>query len=119
MHHKKIIDHVWNNSYIFCVVFDKKGTILKANNHALKICGTNPVNKNVSEIFMNFGHPEMLDFSPTKTQEKRLINIATRENLPVSLYFNFYHLGDEILAIGEVDNAEIEVMRSTLIDTNN
>ncbi|MFW6227113.1 MAG: sensor histidine kinase, partial [Bacteroidota bacterium] len=100
-------------------VFNNKGIIQKANKYAREIHGADPVNKNVNEVFVNFGNPEDLDLSPTHNQARRLVNITSINSIPISLYFKFFTSADNTLALGEINNSEVETMRNSLIETNN
>ena len=110
---------LWNDSSLYCLLTDRNGIVKKASVNAEALFGDSLINKSVNDIFIYFdGNFDISNFV-TDPGKKHILNISTKDNLPESFYFNFYEIDGNILAIGELNTGEIQLMKRTLIETNN
>lgn len=114
-----LINHFWSNSSSICLLLDKNNRIEQANNFAIEITGSSLIGQIFHEIIVDFKENISIRELIGKSDKKILLNITTTTGLPSTFYFNFYELTDKsILAVGEANSIEIELMRKTLFEVN-
>jgi signal transduction histidine kinase len=116
---EQLINYMWNDSSIICLIIDKDGIIQQANVFAETLTGKKLKNMLINEVFINFNRPLNINEYLIIPGKKIIINIDTASKLPSSYYFNFYDLGTSIMAIGEANNMEMESMGKAIIELNN
>jgi signal transduction histidine kinase len=99
--------------------FDKQERLSYANRHAREVLGIDPVGKKSVEIFIDFSGTFSLAKAVGEQAAAQLLNITSASGLPQTYYFSFFEHHDGILAIGQIDAHELDLLRKELVDTNN
>lgn len=141
---KRITDaiarYVLDEAALILLVLDRAGTLLRANAYACRLIGLNaggacpqapdagasPASGSLAavlperfpDILVDFTHGVTLSGMLERPDIPHLLNIRTAGGLPQTFYFRFLDLGPEILAVGEINNLEIETLRKNLILAN-
>jgi signal transduction histidine kinase len=95
------------------------GEIIKANSFAERLAGRPLSATHIKDFFTDFN--ASLDIEKLLQDEitKALFNVNTFRNLPETFYFTSFKIPEGMLLIGELNNAEAEDMRNTMISLNN
>jgi len=113
-----LINYLWNNSSLICLIINKDGFVQHANAYAGILTGKDLIGMSINEIFVHFDKPMIVSDYLTQPLKKEILNIETSKQLPSSYYFQFYELDNSVLALGEANSMEIELMRNTLLELN-
>jgi len=113
-----LLDFIDNNSNIIVLIFNDNGKIIKSNNFFIKFTGKNEDNITLKEVFVDF-HLLISEQIYQKHDNPILINISTKNGIPQTFYFRIYPIENYFLAIGEMNNIEIEELRISLLQLNN
>jgi signal transduction histidine kinase len=99
----------------FCI--NSEGKITKANEFTKNLTGIELIGINIKEVIIDFG--KSLNMSELAEKENNiLLNIKTKTGLPSTYYFKFIKTDNSIIAIGEANNIEIELLRKNLLELN-
>ena len=99
--------------------FDKQERLSYANRHAREVLGIDPVGKKSGEVFLDFRGTFSLAKAAREQVSAQLLNIASSSGLPQTYYFSFFECPGGILAIGQIDSRELDLLRKELVETNN
>lgn len=99
--------------------FDKQERLVYANRHACEVLGSDPLGRASDEVFLDFRGVFSLTRAAREQASSQLLNIASSSGLPQTYYFSFFEYSDGILAIGQIDSRELDLLRKELVDTNN
>jgi transcriptional regulator with GAF, ATPase, and Fis domain len=113
------IRYLHEEAPVFFLTLNRHGTILDANQYALKLVGEDIRAKSIKEILVDFTDSIDLAGLLKDAEKPHLLNVNTFTGLPQTLYFRFFPLGDEIIALGNPDVLEVEELRSELVSLNN
>jgi signal transduction histidine kinase len=113
-----LIRYLANNASVIIITVDKGGTILQSNSFAALITGKNLEGLNVNDIFISFNKPFNISDYISDPPKKTLVNISNESQMPGTWYFEFYDMGSSVLAIGEANNVEIELLRKNMLELN-
>ncbi len=111
-------EHVSQHAAFICLALDQAGIIVDANAYAQNLMGE-VKGKRLADILVDFDGTFRLELALDSRETPVLLNIPLRTGLPETYYFRFIEAGDSILVIGEVNSAEVEELRASLLDTNN
>ena len=114
----KLVHYLDQDSSVIAITIGKDGTILQSNKFASELTGKKLDGCNVNDFFICFDKPFNLSECLLSSHEKKLLNINTSSGLPSTYYFQFYDLEKSILAIGEVNSLEIELLRKNMVELN-
>jgi len=114
-----LIDFINNESHIIFFIFNNEGKIIKSNRYFKQLTGKNEDNLLLNDILIDFNH-EISKKIFSKHQEKPiLINVNTVKGIPQTFYFKIHLFENYYLALGEINNIEIEELRLSLVQLNN
>lgn len=113
-----IIDYIDKDSATICLLIGNDNIINYANVFAGLLTGKELVGVNLNEIFITFKENPSVDKFLKSKEKKILININTSSEIPSTYYFQFYNLDDGILAIGEANNEETNLLKKNFLEIN-
>jgi signal transduction histidine kinase len=115
---ERMIKYLEDESSVIVLTIASDGTIIKSNRFATDLTGKKLEGINVNEIFFSFGRQFNITDQLSETGGKVLINITTASGLPGTYYFRFYNFGSSVLAIGEANSLDLELLRKNLLELN-
>lgn len=110
--------YMMEESSIICLTYNNDGIIIESNKFADALFGQTLKGLPLHEFFIDFGKSATVLLTGNISPEKRLININTHSGLPETYYFRFFNHDNVIMAVGELNNKEVEVLRKSLLDVN-
>jgi len=116
--YNEIARYVHHRASLLCLVLDREGHILKANDYAEKLTGKSLEGLLFHGIAVRFASPPGVQELLASGTDSRLIHIETAAGLPQTLHFHFLPVGERVLALGEINGFEIEMLRKTLVTLN-
>lgn len=114
-----LLNYLDSRASLVVLEFDQHGSLCHVNRHAREFLGGDPVGMKSEEIFIDFRGTFSLETAAREQVSGQLLNIAGRSGLPQTYYFSFFEHSDGILAIGQLDSCELDLLRKELVDTNN
>jgi signal transduction histidine kinase len=111
----RFVDH---DSTIICLTFNKEGIILDSNNFAESLFGKSLNGIPLTDFFIDFGSSGISPFISCVPSQLHMINLNTTSGLPETFYFRFYNQGNTVLALGEINNKEIGLLKKNLVELN-
>ncbi len=115
---RQLLTYLTNHAAILVFHLDSRGLIVGANSRARKLTGLDPVGKDFREVLVDFSGSFTLD-DALADEKPRLLNFITSGGLPQTYTVRFTPADDGILAIGELDQDEIEDLRKSMLRLNN
>ena len=115
---EQLATYLLQHSSAICLILRRDGLVLDANPHTYQVSGKDPVGLELNDLFVNFNNTRTIDDYLSQANEKVLVNVVSEGNTPITFYFRFYDLGEKILAIGQTDDWEIEILRRNFMDLN-
>lgn len=115
----ELAEYLDQEAALLLLVLDEKGTVLKANNYALKSLGQDIIQKNFSKILVDFTQNIDLQNILRQRDRSHLLNVNSSSGLPQTYYFRFIQVQDKILAAGELNHVEVDSLRSSMMNLNN
>ncbi len=117
--YKRLVNYLDKHASIIKLTLDNKGEIIKANTFAEKLAGRSLKKTHIKDFFTDFN--AKLDIEKLLRDEMihALLNVNTFRNLPETFYFTSFKTPEGMVLIGELDTAETEDMRTTMISLNN
>lgn len=113
-----LVTYCVEQSALFMITINKQGLIQDACHYALDLTGRPLKGLPFKDILVDFSNEFSLDALAESESKPVLLNIATGNGLPQTLYFRFKKLPDGFLVIGEQNSLEIEVLRQNLTSLN-
>ena len=113
-----LISYIRNDSSMIYLTFDEEGIIMDSNKAADTISGKSLKGLHVTSLFIDFRHEGIPDYVFSESVRPILVNISTATGLPETYYFRFCCEAGQILALGEINNTEIGLLRKNLLDLN-
>lgn len=113
-----LMDVLHDRAPMILVTMDADGKVLAANRFARMIFGQSPEGLNFKDLIVDFTDATDILKAAEHPEREQLINIGTSEGLPQSYHFSFLKRDETILAMGRPDVAELEQLRTSLIDMN-
>jgi len=115
----RLVNYLNNHSSIIKLTVAGNGEIINANAFAERLAGRKLKATPVKDFFTDFN--ASLNFEKLLHDEitNALLNVNTFRNLPETFYFTTFRIPEGMLLIGELNNAETEEMRKTMISMNN
>ena len=110
--------HLNNYSSTILLVFDNDGIIHHANDFVKNLTGQQLSGSHLKNVFLSFGPGKPWDDIPQSPTEIRLMNITTLDGNPETYYFRFYLEEELTIAIGELDQKEMQALRKNMINLN-
>ena len=114
-----IMEYVQTDASFLVLVLDTEGHILNTNRYTRELVGEDLQQQTLNDILVDFTGTVKLSGLLDEPGRVHLLNVRTAGGLPQTFYFRFFHTGTEILAVGEVNNLELEALRKGLITANN
>lgn len=111
--------YLYEQSPIVFLVLNRAGKILDANAYTHELMGADICTKTIQDVFVDFAMSLNLSELVKDSEKVHLLNIKTFTGLPQTFYFNFFDLGEHILALGKLDVIELETLRKQLVSLNN
>lgn len=115
---KTLVDFIDNNANLIVLIFNDKGEIIKSNKYFNQLTGRFDNNIQLKDVIVDF-HFLFNDQIYLKQEDPFLINIITKSSIPQTFYFRIYPIENLYLAVGELNNNEIEELRISLLHLNN
>jgi signal transduction histidine kinase len=115
---ESLIQYLSKNSSIIFLIINKEGKILESNEFADNLTGKKLTGQLYTEIIINFGKTVEISEYLNHTEEKILVNVNTHSTLPETYFFKFYDLGNTVLALGESDRKDVNLLRKNLLELN-
>lgn len=109
---------LWEESSTILLLLDRRERILEANPYAEKMTGRRLVGTSFTDLLVDFTS----SFSTIEALQAggvHLLNVTSHTGLPQTFYFRFNDLGENILAMGELNSLEVEHLRQNLVRLNN
>ncbi|MCF8304547.1 MAG: HAMP domain-containing histidine kinase [Bacteroidales bacterium] len=97
---------------------DRDGIIKEMNAYARKIAG-DMTGKPFGNIVLDFTNTFNFEEVVKNGEQSRLLNVATQNNTPQTFYFRFFSTEDTIMALGELNHAELSDLETKLVRLNN
>jgi signal transduction histidine kinase len=115
----RLANYLDNQSSIIKLSVASNGEIFKANAFAERIAGKSLCATPIKDFFTDFN--AMLDVEKLLQDEisNALLNVNTFRNLPETFYFTSFKIPEGMMLIGELNNAETEDLRKTMLSLNN
>lgn len=115
----RLINYLDDHSSMIKLTLDGNGEIIKANAFAERLAGRPLRATHIKDFFTDFN--ARLDIEKLLQDEitNALLNVNTFRNLPETFYFTSFKIPEGMVLIGELNNAEAEEMRNTMINLNN
>jgi signal transduction histidine kinase len=95
------------------------GEITKANAFAERLAGRQLSGTHIKTFFTEFNARLDMDSLLQDEITNALLNVNTFRNLPETFYFTSFKTDEGMVLIGELNNAETEELRSTMVSLNN
>jgi signal transduction histidine kinase len=111
--------YLFEDAAVLLLALDHEGKIVEANNYARRVAGEDIRGKDFSQVIVDFAGTINLKSLLSQQYRPHLLNLSSASGLPQTFYFRFLEDGDYILAVGELNNMEIESLRKNLMDLNN
>jgi signal transduction histidine kinase len=115
---EQLATYLLQHSSAICLILRRDGLVLNANPHAYQVSGKDPVGLELNDLFVNFNNTRTIDDYLAQANEKVLVNVVSEGNTPITFYFRFYDLGEKILAIGQIDDREVEILGRNFLELN-
>lgn len=113
-----LFHYLLHDASIIYLIIDKNGTIIQSNEFADRLTGKQLTGMHFSEIFIKFGQPITISDYLNLSKGKTLVNVNTISTLPESYYFKFYDLDSSVLALGESNSHDIDLLKKSLLELN-
>ncbi len=115
-----VYQYLYQQAFLVLLIVDQQGKILDANQYARDMVGPKlmKTTTNLYEVLVDFGSLPSLEELLRDGRQSRMLNLNTASGLPQTFYFNFYEYDCDILVLGQLDNAETEILRKSLLDSN-
>jgi signal transduction histidine kinase len=98
-------------------VLERDGRIVEAGETALRLAPGPVVGKLFRELLLDFTAVEDLD-GMLRRPGPHLLTLLTRDGVPQTFQFSFADLGRRIVCLGAQDSQDTEMLRKTLLETN-
>jgi signal transduction histidine kinase len=115
----RLAGYLDNHSSMIKLTVAGNGEIIKTNAFAERLAGRPLNGTHIKDFFTDFN--ARLDIEKLLQDEiaNALLNVSTFRNLPETFYFTSFKIPEGMVLIGELNNAETENMRNTMISLNN
>lgn len=117
-HFDEILRYLDLKANLLFMVLDRHGTICRINRFAEDVVGEKLIGKNIGKAIVDYGRRFDLSMAAQDPETAHLLNFNTMEGTTQTYHFHFYPSGDEILAFGHLDVAEIESLSQELVSAN-
>ncbi|MDT8441358.1 MAG: HAMP domain-containing sensor histidine kinase [Desulfuromonadales bacterium] len=113
------VDYLHRQAALLCLEFDGEHKLLRMNHYAEQTLGADCLGKPAEQIFVDFSHSFSLQSFLDQPQATRLLNVSTVSGLPQTYYFSFAPQEVGVIALGQIDAAEMTALRQNLVQSNN
>lgn len=113
-----LYEYVLNDASLLYLKIDKAGIIVETNNFTVKLIGHNLAGTNFKDIIIDFNKSFNISELTKEKVNNVILNVKTISGIPSTYYFKFIETNDFIIAIGEANNLEIEMLKSNLLQLN-
>ena len=111
-----LLEFVDQNAQLVVLVFDSKGGLLKTNRFARRALGPGFTARDYQGVFLDFNGSLDWESLARPGRKPVLLHLHNSQDNPQSFSFSFTVLPDAVLAVGQHDPKEIELLRTTLLD---
>jgi signal transduction histidine kinase len=116
--HDHALDYLQTRSGVLYIETDPDGVVRDMNARAREKLGDAAVGKPLANVVVDFANTCPLDQWLSTPTGPVMMTIETVLGMPESLHFTFRPAGDAVAVFGEVDQAEIDLMRDELLHAN-
>ncbi len=115
----RLVNYLDDHSSMIKLTVAGNGEILKANAFAERLSGCSLSTTHIKDFFTDFN--ASLDIEKLLQDEitNAILNVNTFRNIPETFYFTSFKTDEGMVLIGELNSAETEEMRNTMISLNN
>jgi signal transduction histidine kinase len=115
---KTVYRYVQDEGNLVLLVFSRDGRVVEANKYVEQLIGTDLAGRSFQEVFIDFDGS--LKFEDLISDSRRLhaLDVTPHSGIPQTLYFRFFDLGLEILAMGCSNAQDEEKLHSQVLSLN-
>jgi len=110
----KMYDFIINSAQLLYFALQRNGVIEETNSFTQRIISQDIIGKKFADIIVDFNRNFNLNEAVQNPEGKYLLNIQVANGLPQTYHFIFQLSGDYILAFGQVDIEELEIVRKNM-----
>ncbi len=115
---KTVYRYLQDEANLVCLVFSRDGQVVETNKYTEQLFGVDLVGWSFRQVFIIFDGSLSFDELLSDSQQVQHLDVTPHTGLPQTLYFRFFDLGPEILAIGCSNAQDEEELRSRVLSLN-
>jgi signal transduction histidine kinase len=110
--------YVQDEANLVLLVFSREGQVVEANKYTEQLLGTNLVGRSFRQVFISFDDSLKFEDLISDCQRLQALDVTPHTGIPQTLYFRFFDLGPQILAMGRSNAQDEERLRSQVLSLN-
>ena len=115
---KTVYRYLQDEANLVCLVFSRDGQVVEANKFTEQLLGAGLVGRSFREVFVDFDGSLRFEDLISDSQRLQSLDVTPHTGMPQTLYFRFFDLGPEILAMGRSNAEDEEKLRSQVLSLN-
>ncbi len=114
-----MMDHLQEHAPFFYLKGDSQGTVRETNSFTISLLGEDPRGRPLTQVFVDFeGTLDPIAFARDPARSHRL-TVNVPGGVPQTILCSFYDLGEGVVALGNVDIAEMRALQLDFLSLNN
>jgi signal transduction histidine kinase len=110
--------YLQDEANVVCLVFSRDGQVVEANKYTERLIGAGLVGRSFREVFVDFDGSLRFEDLISDSQRLQSLDVTPHTGMPQTLFFRFFDLGPEILAMGCPNAEDEEKLRSQVLSLN-